>query len=563
MKTRFALIVLGLVIFPTAVLSLLAGLALTEWESVLQRRLQITAAHAIQEASSQIRARLEDNLEHLRLAAAEALSRGGNLADLDMVAVRLHNHHPLIEQIYVYMTPVGIIYPTSSPPGNRRSAPGKSPVSMTEERLAQRIQQALAQRPSLTDTISFVHEDRLYWFTYLRNRQGLYAGFRVSPEAFDRLLTQTLALLSAGGFILSAAGPTAGTEDIRISDSFSPVPPSSPSPTRPSSRRVPTGSSVLARGRLRDPLGFVEVTAFLDEADAPTHASPFPRRLYAWGILLATGCVVTGTILMVRSAASEIRRARERSDFVTSVSHDLRTPVASLKMLAESLHLGHVQDRGKQQQFLATLVRECDGLADTIERLLYFVRQDQGAATYARERLDPGVLVRSAVDTMAARLDLTVQRAEEQADAAPADAARGAIRLTLADPLPQVCGDWGALTRVLTNLLDNAAKYGRSAENPSAPLRIHVEAHPSCRRGRPGVAIVVEDHGIGIEKREVRLIFRRFYRGRASTLCRVSGAGLGLALCRDIVRAHGGRILASSQPGRGSRFTVWLPALRS
>ena len=105
----------------------------------------------------------------------------------------------------------------------------------------------------------------------------------------------------------------------------------------------------------------------------------------------------------MHESVAEVSKARIRSDFVIGVSHDLRTPISSMKMLAESLYLGHIPDQGKQKQFLATIARECERLSQMIERVLFFVRYDQEALVYHMKQIEPGGLVESAVRTFEAR----------------------------------------------------------------------------------------------------------------------------------------------------------------
>ncbi|MDI6774535.1 MAG: HAMP domain-containing sensor histidine kinase [Verrucomicrobiota bacterium] len=637
MKTRLALIVLGLVILPTAVLSLLSSAVLRDWELTLRRRLEIASANAIHEASSHVRARLEDNIERARFAVAESLGRGVNLQELPAVAGRLQNTSPLVEQIYVYMSPVGLIYPEPEVRGQKSEAgapraergeerlgggavrsradeparlaavpPGQTP----EERLAERLRQEIAKSSSRTDMICFVCDDAIYCFSFLRNRHGLYAGFRVSAEEFDRMLNQIMSLLSAGGFVLSSAAPGDAAADVVITDSFSPAPRAAAPAVKADGRSPQTGSEVLVKGRLEAPFGFVAVTAFLDETDASERGTGFQGRLYGWGILLAAGFVVVGAVLIFREAAAEIRRARDRSNFVMGVSHDLRTPVSSLRMLAESLYLGHVRDADKQRSFLGMIVRECDWLADSVERLLFFVRQEHDAVAYSMGEIDPGLLARSAVDTLAGRLGM-VSRSKGGSSAGvgarmDGDGNRGIIETAIAPALPRVRGDWEALVKVVFNLLDNAVKYGgfrvqgsgfrvqgREATdqglragggNPAARIQhpgsaptesalttrhsslssvIEMTVLPVRIRGREGVTIAVRDHGIGIERGELKKIFQKFYRASSGLRREIPGVGLGLALCRDIVRAHRGRIKAESKPGEGSVFTVWLPSVKA
>lgn len=234
---------------------------------------------------------------------------------------------------------------------------------------------------------------------------------------------------------------------------------------------------------------------------------------------------------------AEIRRARTRIEFAAAVSHDLRTPLASMRMLAESLHLGRITEESKRQKFLATLVTECDRLGRLTDRALYFIRFGQDALQYRLTEGDFGSLVRETTETY---LMSGMKRARH-------------LSVQVEEGLPAVRFDGGALEQVVLNLLDNADKYSPQDQN----IDVAVEATPDRRQ----VRLSVRDRGIGIAPADLRRVFRAYYRGERARSSDVSGVGLGLALCRHIVRAHGGRIEVESVVGEGSTFRVTLPAV--
>ena len=261
----------------------------------------------------------------------------------------------------------------------------------------------------------------------------------------------------------------------------------------------------------------------------------------------------------------------------------MRTPVSSMRMLAESLEMGHVRDPDKQKQFLRTIVTECDRLSQLVERVLFFVRFGQDALVYSLRETDPAVLVESVVRSFAARFsgsaatatDAGPRTEADRADKAGGNATPGSsegrvsaagltLRWRFAPDLPGVDVDEAAVTQLVLNLLDNAVKYSCRG---SADIRVDVDR--ATRRRRPfgrektWVIIMVRDHGIGIRRQELRRIFRKFYRGRGARRDHVSGVGLGLAMCRHIAVAHGGWIEAQSVPGEGSTFKVFLPPARA
>lgn len=339
-------------------------------------------------------------------------------------------------------------------------------------------------------------------------------------------------------------------------------------------RKPSTGSSkasgpVLAERRLSPPLERVTLSAYPADLQAFLANVRLQARLYGWGGLVLIFSVVIGGWLMWREAAGEIRAARERSAFAASVSHDLRTPLSSMRMLAESLHLGRINDENKKRQFLGTILKESDRLSRLTDRALFFIQFGQGALRYHLTEGDLGGLVKDVVETFATGIGAEVRedvRTFSDVDGAgPAadgglpgtqtaiDGAandRWSIRLAISPDLPPVRFDAGALEQVVFNLLDNAVKYSRDDR------RIDVRVQPGQHRGQ--VLIAVTDHGIGIDPADTKRIFRAYQRGKGSA--NTAGLGLGLALCRDIVKAHRGRIEVTSRMGSGSTFAVILPA---
>ena len=255
-------------------------------------------------------------------------------------------------------------------------------------------------------------------------------------------------------------------------------------------------------------------------------------------------------IALSRAKIAFEQAAHRREEMVQDVAHDLRTPLASMRMLAESLANGNVRAK-EQPRFLNTIVSECDRLSRLIERVLYLVRYGQGALVYCQRDIDMGALVQRAV-------------AELKAYA-------GSLQLRVAPDLPDVRGDRAALDQVVLNLLDNAVKYGRKPEDEQGERnqaqvkgRVEITIEPiergrwSWSRRATWVRLSVRDFGMGIAPGEQRKIFHRFYRSARAHDRNVSGVGLGLALCRHVVHSHGGWIEVVSQIGEGTTFSVYL-----
>jgi signal transduction histidine kinase len=268
------------------------------------------------------------------------------------------------------------------------------------------------------------------------------------------------------------------------------------------------------------------------DAGAPP-ASP-RRRLLILTFGLVALVLAAGWYFILRAISRELRVSRLQSDFVAAVSHEFRSPLTSLSHIADLLAHDRVPSDEARKKSFDILVRDTDRLRRLVEGLLDFGRFEAGAATLRLETVDVTDLVRSTVVDFQERV-----------------AAEGyAIELSDPSEATFALADREALSRALWNLLDNAVKYS-----------------PECRtvwvemtRQTDQITIVVRDQGLGIPIQEQREIFDRFVRGADSKARRIRGTGIGLAMVREIVRAHGGDIRLASEPGRGSRFTMVLRA---
>lgn len=301
------------------------------------------------------------------------------------------------------------------------------------------------------------------------------------------------------------------------------------------------GSSLASR-QLSAPLEMISLMAL--PADIPAFVAN--ARLQTWlyrgsGVLLIIS-VAAGVWLVWREAVSEIQLARERSDFVATVSHDLRTPLSSMRMLAESLYMGNVPDVAKQKKFLGAIIKESDRLSRLTDRALYFIRYGQGALRYQFTEGDLGEVVREAVRVNGEWL---MANGEKSGGGPPR------IEVDIPPDFPHVKFDAGAIEQVVHNLLDNAVKYSRRDDNTPIHVQLSIEDG--------GIVLSVQDHGIGMTPEEIRQIMRPYVRGKSAARQNTRGIGLGLALCQHIVQAHGGRIQIESELGKGSKFSVILP----
>ena len=266
-------------------------------------------------------------------------------------------------------------------------------------------------------------------------------------------------------------------------------------------------------------------------ADLARLASRRVLLLAAFGVTVLF--VFTGSAFILRALTRELEVARLQSDFVAAVSHEFRTPLASLRQLSELLADGRVPSEERRQDYYEGLRRESERLHRLVENLLDFGRMDAGAREYRFEAVEPGRLVSGVAKEFAEQVRQQGYHLE----------------VTANDHLPAVRADREALSRALWNLLDNAVKYSPDSKT------IWVEA---AREGSQ-IAIQVRDRGVGIAPDEQQQIFKKFVRAPSAKAAGIKGTGLGLAMVQHIVSAHGGEIRVTSEPGAGSTFTILLP----
>jgi signal transduction histidine kinase len=269
------------------------------------------------------------------------------------------------------------------------------------------------------------------------------------------------------------------------------------------------------------------------------------RHLLLSGLVLVVILVSAGSYFTARAFLREMAAARLQSDFVAAVSHEFRTPLASLRQFTENLLDGRVTTEERRFTYFQAQSRATERLHRLVEGLLDFGRMEAGVVGYRLDPLDAGDLARSVVNDFRQDLaggDVTSDPARRRDHAHH-------VELTVESDLPVVRGDREALARALWNLLDNAVKY-----SPGCPT-VWVEV----ARESGEVAIRVRDRGLGIPADEQRQVSRKFFRGSAAKTVGVKGTGIGLAMVQHIVRAHRGRLRLESAPGAGSTFTMVLP----
>jgi signal transduction histidine kinase len=251
--------------------------------------------------------------------------------------------------------------------------------------------------------------------------------------------------------------------------------------------------------------------------------------------LLMTVSVLGGIAVALRAASREIRLSKMKADFVSNVSHELRTPLSSIRVFAEFMRMGRVEDPAKVREYGEYIEAESRRLSQLIANILDFSRIESGQKTYTFASADVARVVAATIKSFEMRLC--------QSDFS--------ISFTVsASQLPPAVIDSDAISLAVANLLDNAVKYSGTAKEVSVRID-HV--------GR-FLAVAITDRGIGIPKDEHEKIFERFHRVGNALVHDVKGSGLGLAIVKHIVSAHRGWVSVDSEPGKGSTFTIFLPA---
>jgi signal transduction histidine kinase len=259
------------------------------------------------------------------------------------------------------------------------------------------------------------------------------------------------------------------------------------------------------------------------------------------GVLVVLGIVlfipiIAGMVLNTIFLVREIRRNEQHDSFINAVTHELKTPVASIRLYLQTLQSREL-DEEKRREFYRIMLEDSDRLLQTIEQVLQAGSSGSRWRRISRTRLDLGELARGCVELARTRFHLTT------------DALAYEQRVESGACL--VIGDADELKAAIWNLIDNAIKYSAG----EVRVRVLLEKVDGER-----LAIKVSDNGVGISPVELKRIFRRFYRVPASVAIRAKGSGLGLFIVRSVAKKHGGRAFAESQgQGHGSTFTLLLP----
>jgi two-component system sensor histidine kinase SenX3 len=259
--------------------------------------------------------------------------------------------------------------------------------------------------------------------------------------------------------------------------------------------------------------------------------------LLVFGIIFFA-LIITGLVLNTTFLIREIRRNEQHDAFINAVTHELKTPLASIRLYLETLKKRELDEK-QRQEFYSVMLADSDRLLQTVEQVLRAGQSGQRRRELNFRKVDVGQLVRECVDLTRVRHNLNAESLT--------------FNESVNGERPQVNADAEELRAAVSNLLDNAVKYSVK------DVKVSVEV---ATLDDKKIAVRIEDHGIGIPAAQLKRIFKRFYRVPGRVVARVKGTGLGLFIVSSVIEKHGGRVFAESEgPGKGSKFTIQLPRL--
>jgi len=294
--------------------------------------------------------------------------------------------------------------------------------------------------------------------------------------------------------------------------------------------------------------GQATIVAFFDDNFPPWKIEFFPRStsgfvgielrksFYFWTIVVLLVVLIFGAALIVRTVSHEMGVLKLKSDFVSSVSHEFKTPLTSMRTLIERMQEGKVRDKAKMDQYISVIAQDTDKLTRLVGNILDFSKMEEGKREFDFTETDMLRLVSRQIQKF--------QKDEFFKDFS--------IRSQVKGDIPTLSADQQAVSQAMINLLDNAMKFSPDKKE------IHVRLSADVKN----VILEVEDKGIGIPPDEMDKIFEKFYQGKNAMKQTVKGAGLGLTLVKHTVEAHGGKVSVKSRVGVGSTFSLNFPIHR-
>jgi signal transduction histidine kinase len=257
------------------------------------------------------------------------------------------------------------------------------------------------------------------------------------------------------------------------------------------------------------------------------------KSFYFWTILTLLIVLSFGLVLIVKTVSHEMDILKIKSDFVSSVSHEFKTPLTSIQALTERLREGKVKNRTKMQEYFSVISQDTEKLTRLVGNILNFSKIDEGKIAYEFVETEISQWLRQIVNNFKKE---NMQREIQ-------------ISIKISDDIPPIKIDKDALSQAIYNLLDNAIKF--SADKKGIEIIV--------KREKENLVIQVKDDGIGIPQGERDKIFEKFYQGKNALKYSSRGTGLGLTLVKHTAEAHGGKISVQSQEDQGSTFSLILP----
>ncbi|UCE99487.1 MAG: HAMP domain-containing histidine kinase [Planctomycetota bacterium] len=277
-----------------------------------------------------------------------------------------------------------------------------------------------------------------------------------------------------------------------------------------------------------------QIELYFKDGDIFESAASKQVALYTWSGALVIILILAAGGFAGRAVGKQIRLNRLKNDFIATVSHELKTPLASMRVLVDTLLEGNYKDQKQATEYLQLTSKENERLSRLIDNFLTFSRMERNKQTFEMMKVSPAAIARDAAEAVGTKFN----------------DGRCKFDISIDENLPEISADHDAMVTVLVNLLDNAYKY--SYDDRQIKLRVFTEGGSVC--------FEVADNGAGMSRRAAKKIFKRFYQVDRSLSRGSGGCGLGLSIVKFIVDAHKGTISVYSKAGKGSTFTVKLPA---
>ncbi|MCK4432035.1 MAG: HAMP domain-containing histidine kinase, partial [Candidatus Aminicenantes bacterium] len=256
------------------------------------------------------------------------------------------------------------------------------------------------------------------------------------------------------------------------------------------------------------------------------------KNFYFLTILTILVLLTFGTVLVVRTIAHEMEVLRIKSDFVSSVSHEFKTPITSIKVLIERLQQGKVKSSHKKKEYYSVISQDADKLSSLVRNILDFSKVEEGQKEYIFQETDVTHLIKDEIENFRRDIYAGIK-----------------IESQISRNIPRLYVDRAAFSLALNNLLENAVKFSLGKK----------EIFVKVTKDAENIIIEIEDKGMGISSSDMDKIFDKFYQGKSAAQQSIRGTGLGLTLVKHVMDAHEGKVLVKSKIGQGSTFSLVFP----